>query len=1047
MGSIRLAKLSGFGRCLVGVVCFAVLMGPSQRSHGVELETDAPLPAEEAAASMRVPDGFNVKLFAGEPDIKQPIGFCIDDRGRLWVAEAYNYPNHGTKPGDRIVILEDSDGDGRSDKRTVFYDRLNYVTGIEVGFGGAWVMSPPYFYFIPDADGDDVPDGEPQVLLDGFGNHANSHNLANAFAWGPDGWLYGTHGRTNWSRIGKPGTPDEKRQVFDGGVYRYHPVRHVWEPFADGTTNPWGIDWDDHGQAFVCNCVTPHLFHVIPGAHYEPWRDRDSSRYAYRRIDTIADHLHFVGTQNVRDGLGSHAEDQVGGGHAHCGTMIYLGDNWPVRYRDHVFMHNIHGKRINHDLLKRSGSGYVASHAPDVVRSADPWYMGVTLTYGPDGSVYSGDWSDTGECHSVKNTRRETGRIFKISYGEPARPTLRLNELSSLELVELQLHPNEWYVRHSRRILQERAASGEDQSAVHQRLRQIFQRHGEVPRKLRALWTLHTIGGIDAEFLSQQCGHTSEDVRGWAVRLLCESPQSLASDAYELLARLAADDPSPRVRLELASAVQRLPLEARWPILMPLASRQEDANDHNLPLMIWYAAEPLYGADLRRFVAIGEQTRIPLVRRHIARRVAEGNSPEGVEMVVTAIRDGAGGDDQRDLSACQSDWVGGLLEGFEGRRTVPMPKSWPQTYRVLEGSLAVRQEATRLALRFDDPTALKTLRETVAGDRYDAAMRNDALMTLIARRPEGLDASLVGWVDDPVIRRAAIRGLAEYDHPDTLGLLLGRYAAFDPATRQDVLQTLASRQAWGERLLDAVASGAIPRTDLTAFTARQLQSFGDERLDRRVVELWGPVRSTAKDKEAAIARWKKGITPQKLAVADRAAGRAIFDAACANCHKLFDHGDAVGPELTGSQRTQVDYLLENLVDPSAAVAKDYQMQVIRTTSGRVVTGLLVAQNDQAVTIRSATERIVIPADEIESHTVSPVSVMPEGLLEPLTLVQVIELFAYLGGPGQVAPKVTVDNAPLAPNPLTPNRLTPNPAKNSSSEKPAAAVPSAGKTDS
>jgi putative heme-binding domain-containing protein len=262
-----------------------------------------------------------------------------------------------------------------------------------------------------------------------------------------------------------------------------------------------------------------------------------------------------------------------------------------------------------------------------------------------------------------------------------------------------------------------------------------------------------------------------------------------------------------------------------------------------------------------------------------------------------------------------------------------------------------------------------------------------------------------------------------------------------------VLQTLASRQAWGERLLDAVASGAIPRTDLTAFTARQLQSFGDERLDRRVVELWGPVRSTAKDKEAAIARWKKGITPQKLAVADRAAGRAIFDAACANCHKLFDHGDAVGPELTGSQRTQVDYLLENLVDPSAAVAKDYQMQVIRTTSGRVVTGLLVAQNDQAVTIRSATERIVIPADEIESHTVSPVSVMPEGLLEPLTLVQVIELFAYLGGPGQVAPKVTVDNAPLAPNPLTPNRLTPNPAKNSSSEKPAAAVPSAGKTDS
>jgi glucose/arabinose dehydrogenase len=152
---------------------------------------DAPLSPEEAAASMIVPKGFNVTLFAGEPDVQQPIGFCFDDRGRLWVAEAYNYPNHGTKPGDRIVIFEDTDGDGKFDKRKVFYDQLNYVTGIEVGFGGAWVMSPPNFYFIPDRDGDDVPDAQPQVLLDGFGNHANSHNLANGFAWGPDGWLYG----------------------------------------------------------------------------------------------------------------------------------------------------------------------------------------------------------------------------------------------------------------------------------------------------------------------------------------------------------------------------------------------------------------------------------------------------------------------------------------------------------------------------------------------------------------------------------------------------------------------------------------------------------------------------------------------------------------------------------------------------------------------------------------------------------------------------------------------------------------------------------------
>ena len=218
--------------CVLVLLCLVSTTGYSDEQPEV-------LPAEEAARTMIVPEGFRVTLFAGEPDVQQPIGFCIDDRGRLWVAEAYNYPNHGTRPGDRILIFEDTDGDGKHDKRTVFYDQLNYVTGIEVGFGGAWVMSPPNFYFIPDRDADDRPDSDPIVLLDGFGNHANSHNLANGFAWGPDGWLYGTHGRTNWSEIGKPGSSAEERVRFDGGVYRYHPERHVWEPFADGTTNPW----------------------------------------------------------------------------------------------------------------------------------------------------------------------------------------------------------------------------------------------------------------------------------------------------------------------------------------------------------------------------------------------------------------------------------------------------------------------------------------------------------------------------------------------------------------------------------------------------------------------------------------------------------------------------------------------------------------------------------------------------------------------------------------------------------------------------------------
>lgn len=604
---------------IVALLSVAPLVGFSE-------DTDAPLPPLEAAKTMAVPDGFHVTLFAGEPDVRQPIGFCIDDRGRLWVAEAYNYPNHGTTPGngelnDRILIFEDVDGDGQFDKRTVFYDQLNYVTGIEVGFGGAWVMSPPYFYFIPDRDRDDVPDAEPQVLLDGFGNHANSHNLANGFAWGPDGWLYGTHGRTNYSLLGKPGTPDEERIHYDGGVYRYHPIRHEWEPFADGTTNPWGIDFDDFGQGFVCNCVNPHLFHVIQGAHYEPWRNRASSQYAYRRIDTIADHLHFTGGSNVRGGIGSEEEDEIGGGHAHCGTMVYLGGSWPAGYRNTVFMNNIHGKRVNNDILKRQGSGYTASHGPDLMKSRDSWFMGVTIMYGPDGSVFVSDWSDTGECHSVKNTRRHTGRIYKISYGEPETMQKDVSELTNDELVTLQLHDNDWWVRHARRVLQERAASGRDMTKINDSLRAMFEEQVEVPRKLRAFWALHVTGGLDESLLNEQLAHESEYIRAWSVRLLSEH-KSLSPAVLNRFAELAASDDSAFVRLHLASALQSLPAEQRWPIAEALATHAEDANDANLPLMIWYGIEPLVHTDLDRFIRLAATAKIPLVRQHIARRVA-----------------------------------------------------------------------------------------------------------------------------------------------------------------------------------------------------------------------------------------------------------------------------------------------------------------------------------------------------------------------------------------------------------------------------------------
>ena len=577
---------------------------------------EKPFTPLEAAKTMQVPKGFNVTLFAGEPDIKQPIAFCIDDRGRLWVAEANNYPDKKAGKKDRIIILEDTDGDGRHDKRIVFYDKLEYVSGIEVGFGGVWVMSIPNFYFIPDADYNGVPDGEPVVLLDGFGTHANSHTIANGFAWGPDGWLYGTHGITNWSLPGKPGTPKEKRRRFEGGVWRYHPVRHVWEPFAIGTTNPWGIDWNEYGHAFVCNCVNPHLFHIIQGAHYEPARNRPTGRFAYERIPTIADHLHFTNTKTIRAGIGTPEEDAAGGGHAHSGTMIYLGDNWPAKYRGDVFMNNIHGRRINHDRLARKGSGYAASHAPDVMRARDPWFVGVTLAYGPDGGVYVSDFSDTGECHHTRNTQKHTGRIYKITFGKPKPWKGDIGKLNILELVKLQSHPNEWFARHARRVLHERQAN----TSV---LAKTLNSSRSVPLRLRALWALRVTGNLDEKKLEGLLQDSSEHLRAWAIQLLCENRKPSEAARAEF-ARMAHEDKSPLVRLYLASAMQRLLLKQRVPVLVHLLAHTEDKDDQNLPLMYWYATEPVVAADRVAAVKLLTACQIPKVRQFITHRMATG---------------------------------------------------------------------------------------------------------------------------------------------------------------------------------------------------------------------------------------------------------------------------------------------------------------------------------------------------------------------------------------------------------------------------------------
>jgi putative membrane-bound dehydrogenase-like protein len=973
----------------------------------------AGLPPEKAAQAMTVPEGFSVTLFAGEPDVRQPIAMCLDDRGRLWVAEAYCYPQRRADRDarDRIVIFEDTDGDGKFDRRTVFMEGLNLVSGLEVGFGGVWIGAAPYLMFVPIKAGEDKPAGKPRILLDGW-HYEDTHETLNTFCWGPDGWLYGCHGVFTYSRVGKPGTPDEERIPINAGIWRYHPTRHVFEVFAHGTSNPWGLDFDVYGQAFIEACVIPHAFHIIQGGRYQRQAGTHFNPHTYADIQTIADHLHW---QGANPWAGNYSSSSTGGGHAHCGLMIYQGGAWPEEYRGKMFMGNVHGHRLNMDVLHRKGSGFIASHGPDFLLANDAWARFINFRYGPDGNVYLLDWYDKQACHlpNVNIWDRSNGRIYKVSYRGTKPVRADLARLSDRELVALQGHKNEWFVRHARRLLQERAANRTLGADTQERLAALAFGQEKETLRLRGLWALHVTGGLIGERLLKGLSDRSAYVRAWTVQFAAEEGKP-SRKVVARLAQMAREDKSRIVRLYLASAAQRLSDTCGADLVAEpgsLPSHEEDASDPNLPLTYWYALEAQVTrwekTDLARVGRLFSSTRLPLLREFLVRRVVSIGTNEAILLPLGLLAEDKANPAERKMI------LRNILAGLKGRRQVPRPAQWDELVQKAKLFTAkdaeLRSLAYSIAVVFGDARAFKQLREELADRGADLAQRRSALTALLDAHDRELAPILHRLVGEKALRGDAILGLASYDHPKTPAVLLGAFRSLTLQEKRHALNTLSSRAAYGKALMEAVAKKTVPASEIPAEVVRQLRNLNDKTLDRRIGEVWGIVRTTPADRARLIAQWRKKM----LAPApppDLPHGRALFAKVCQQCHTLYGVGGKVGPDITGSNRANLDYLLENILDPSAVIPNDYKATVIDLKKGRVVTGIIRGETATALTVVTANETLTIPLTDIEKRTPSNTSMMPDDLLKPLSDAEVRELFAYLRHPTQVPILATPDNA-------------------------------------
>ncbi|HEX7859534.1 MAG TPA: PVC-type heme-binding CxxCH protein [Verrucomicrobiae bacterium] len=957
----------------------------------------APLPPEEAAKKMTLPEGFEARIFAHEPQVVNPVAMTWDERGRLWVVELYEYPlgaAPGTKPRDNVKILEDTDNDGRADKVTVFADGLNLATGILIGYGGVFVGQAPHLYFMEDTNGDDVADKK-TIVKTGFGLE-DRHELLNGFTWGPDGYLYMTHGVFTHSKVKNPDDPNDDGVTMTAAVARFHPRTKKFEIFAEGTSNPWGVDFDRAGNAFVSACVIDHLFHMAPGGIYQRQAGSPPHPFAYELLPSIVDHKHFRA--------------------AYSGVQVYQGDQYPEEYKGTILMGNIHDSSVHQDKLTPAGATFKASFVRDFVRANDGWFRPVSVQGGPDGAVWIMDWYDKYPCYQNANADpegvdRAHGRIWRIVYtgkdrGKPvgSRPDKGMNlaKLSNDDLAKVLEHPNAWHRRTAQRIFTERGEGTFGRSF-----------HGSNPvldlldsdnadARLAALWTLHTMGELEEVRLEKTKADKDPAVRAWTARLIGERGYALP-DSMKWLSELA-NDPEITVRAAVAVAARQFvsgSLTINTPPKIPLKEvvtggalsglwfSTKGEVDPTFTYLYWMAAEPLIAYDPLHALGFyqgngamkggGGDQLYPfssVILTKIMRRVCDMKDREILSEGLMMLKD-VGEEHAPALAAA----LKGLIEGQKGNPLIPnteavqLVSKWSGYQHKETASLA-----QQLGTLWGDAAALTATLNVITDSNRAEQERVQAIDSVRQQKLPAVRDALVKTLNSDApeaVLGAVVSGIAQFGTDDVADLLLKRWKQFTPSLRRTTAEVLSSRWNWAHRLLSNIESKAVAVSDVPAPVIRNLLTSKDDGIRNRATTVIGKFRESTPDKAKLIADKKAIVLSGPI---DLKKGKEVAQRTCLTCHKLHNEGSEVGPDLTGVGRSSLDALLANVIDPNQLIGAGYENVEVTLKDDRTVAGRMIENSDARIRllVLGGKEEVIAKSD-IENLRVSELSVMPEGL--------------------------------------------------------------------